>query len=67
MRYNTTIGVFVSENEPNSEEPREAFELNLDFDLIENAAWPTLVYVKNSNIIAWYEVQANVGYKPTEE
>jgi len=64
MKYNTTIASFVVDNEYNSSETKEEFETNLVYDKILMDAYPTLVYVKESNLIAWYEVQVNLGYKP---
>jgi hypothetical protein len=64
MKYNTTIASFVTENEYNNNETKEEFETNLVYDEVLTDAYPTLVYVKESNLIAWYEVQVNLGYKP---
>ena len=60
---NTTIANFVLSNTSNSTDSREVFEASLDFDEIISVASPTLVYIKNSNIIAWYEIQSNIGFK----
>ena len=64
MKYNTTIASLVVSNESNSTEPKEVFEADLDYDEIITVAYPTIVYAKGSNLFAWYEVLANVGYKP---
>lgn len=41
---------------------RQAFESRVTYDSIESAAAPTLVYIKNNKIIAWYEQDAMVGF-----
>ena len=60
---NTTIADFVLSNPSNKEESKEDFETSLDFDDVIDAAAPTLVYIKESNIIAWYETESNIGFK----
>lgn len=59
----TTIANFVLSNPSNSELSKEEFESSIDYDEVITATSPTLVYVKNSNIIAWYEIQSNTGFK----
>ena len=44
-------------------EAKAAFESGLDFDTIEDAADPTVVYIKNNIIVAWYDRNAMVGFK----
>jgi hypothetical protein len=60
---NTTIADFVLGNPSNSEESKEVFEASLDYDEVLTISSPTLVYIKDSNIIAWYEIQSNIGFK----
>lgn len=59
----TTIANFVLSNPSNSQDSREEFESSIDYDEIVTLTSPTLVYIKDSNIIAWYEIQSNIGYK----
>lgn len=42
---------------------KAAFESGLDFDTREDAADPTVVYIKNNLIVAWYDKNAMVGFK----
>jgi hypothetical protein len=68
----TTIADFVISNPANitaenlgSSDPtlaRQAFQSRVTYDSIESAATPTLVYIKNNQIIAWYEKDAMVGF-----
>ena len=44
-------------------EAKAAFESGLDFDTIEDAGDPTVVYIKNNIIVAWYDRNAMVGFK----
>lgn len=69
----TTIADYVLSNPGNinnedlgTNDPTEAkaaFESGLDFDTIEDAADPTVVYIKNNIIVAWYDRNAMVGFK----
>lgn len=69
----TTIADYVLSNPGNinnedlgtndSTEAKAAFESGLDFDTIEDAADPTVVYIKNNLIVAWYDKNAMVGFK----
>ena len=59
----TTIANFVLSNPSNSDLSKEEFESSIDYDEVITVTSPTLVYVKNSNIIAWYEIQSNIGFK----
>ena len=59
----TTIANFVLSNPSNSDLSKEEFESSIDYDEVITVTSPTLVYVKNSNIIAWYEIQSNTGFK----
>lgn len=53
--------VDLGTNDPT--EAKSAFESGLDFDTIETAADPTVVYIKNNLIFAWYDHTARVGFK----
>jgi hypothetical protein len=69
----TTIADYVLSNPSNinnedlgTNDPaaaKAAFEVGLDFDTTEDAADPTVVYIKNENIVAWYDRNAMVGFK----
>lgn len=69
----TTIADYVLSNPSNINnqdqaiadltEARVQFEYELDFDTREDAADPTLVYIKNNLIVAWYDKNAMVGFK----
>lgn len=41
---------------------KQAFEARITFDNIITEADPTLVYINNNTIIAWYEKNAMVGF-----
>lgn len=68
----TTIADFVISNPANitvenlgTSDPtlaRQAFQSRVTYDSIESAATPTLVYIKNNQIVAWYEKDAMVGF-----
>jgi len=68
----TTIADFVLSNPANitaetlgTSDPalaKQAFEGRITFDDIIADADPTMIYIKNSLIIAWYEKNAMVGF-----
>jgi len=68
----TTIADFVLSNPANitaeilgTSDPalaKQAFEGRITFDDITTDADPTMIYIKNSSIIAWYEKDAMVGF-----
>jgi len=59
----TTIADYVLSNPSNTAETRENFESTLEYDEIIYDAEPTLIYVRSSNIVGWYEIETNIGYK----
>jgi hypothetical protein len=68
----TTIADFVLSNPANinaeilgTSDPalaKQAFEGRITFDDILTDADPTMIYIKNNSIIAWYEKDAMVGF-----
>ena len=68
----TTIADFVLSNPANinaeilgTSDPalaKQAFEGRITFDTLVEDAEPTMVYVNNNLIIAWYEKDAMVGF-----
>jgi hypothetical protein len=68
----TTIADFVLSNPTNinaeilgTSDPalaKQAFEGRITFDDILTDADPTMIYIKNNLIIAWYEKDAMVGF-----
>ena len=68
----TTIADFVLSNPTNinaeilgTSDPalaKQAFEGRITFDDILTDADPTMIYIKNNSIIAWYEKDAMVGF-----
>ena len=68
----TTIADFVLSNPANinaeilgTSDPalaKQAFEGRITFDDIIVDADPTMIYIKNNLIIAWYEKDAMVGF-----
>ena len=68
----TTIADFVLSNPANitaeilgTSDPtlaKQAFEGRITFDDITTDADPTMIYIKNNLIIAWYEEDAMVGF-----
>ena len=68
----TTIADFVLSNPVNitaetlgTSDPvlaKQAFEGRITFDDITTDADPTMIYIKNNLIIAWYEKDAMVGF-----
>lgn len=58
-----TIADFFLSNPSNNTQSKQDFESDLVYDEILTDASPTLVYRKGSNLIAWYEIESNLGYK----
>jgi hypothetical protein len=68
----TTIADFVLSNPANinaeilgTSDPtlaKQAFEGRITFDVLVEDAEPTMIYVNNNLIIAWYEKDAMVGF-----
>ena len=68
----TTIADFVLSNPANinaeilgTSDPtlaKQAFEGRITFDSVVTDADPTMIYIKDNLIIAWYEKDAMVGY-----
>jgi hypothetical protein len=68
----TTIADFVLSNPSNinatilgTSDPtfaKQAFEGRITFDSVVTDADPTMIYIKDNLIIAWYEKDAMVGY-----
>jgi hypothetical protein len=68
----TTIADFVLSNPANinaetlgTSDPtlaKQAFEGRITFDTLVEDAEPTMIYVNNNTIIAWYEKNAMVGF-----
>jgi hypothetical protein len=68
----TTIADFVLSNPANINAAilgtsdnalaKQAFEGRITFDSVVTDADPTMIYIKDNLIIAWYEKDAMVGY-----
>jgi hypothetical protein len=68
----TTIADFVLSNPANinaeilgTSDPtlaKQAFEGRITFDSVVTDADPTMIYIKDNLIIAWYEKDAMVGF-----
>ena len=68
----TTIADFVLSNPSNINAAilgtsdltlaKQAFEGRITFDSVVTDADPTMIYIKDNLIIAWYEKDAMVGY-----
>lgn len=55
--------LFINGNKPNvNDVPRENFEELVNFDVINEKAFPVLLYTNGHEMVGWYDLENMYGY-----